>query len=641
MTTKRTSLSENDQKMLDWTLSCRDEAEDAKRDRMWTNKRNWDSYHMRHDFSHKQKGQSREVLAKQPMAVEQIASFFQQALIDLGDWSSTQAYNEKKETLMKIRPNEIHKITQRQLEKADFFGHVGVGIKSGLIGALIITKVGGEFVTKPKFVVKKKKTKKQTEKVVVKTEDKSWQLKLDLVRQENYYPDPTGEGLYEVCDEWMDFYKVKELSEGPDAIYSKKAVENLSRTLTETESDIDSKARETNQNEHNRSGHRGRVKITELWGKVLDRDTGELLHDNIVITVGNDTEILRGPMPNPHWHQESPFVVAPLMDVPNAVWPKALMDSPTAMNRMLNEIYNLIVDGAMKAVNAISQIRVDGLVDQSQIADGIPAGTALKINSKIPHGTKVAEPVITADVPADALNVMNLVQQEFNAAALTSDARSGAASVKEQSATAIVESSQTITSVFQGLAKNVEQRWIKKILGKSWKLTAQNMDALDQEELKVLVGDEEYAQIEDSSPQEIFVSTVNGVKFNVFGIAETMQMQQDFRKWTTLLQTISSSEILIEAFVQKYDFTKFVGEIMTSLGIKKAKIERPEIEQMGDTDPEEQIGEEAQPGATPDIGSQLPDPNGIPLSSLLGETAQQQGGIPQASFPPSRAGTGQ
>jgi hypothetical protein len=167
------------------------------------------------------------------------------------------------------------------------------------------------------------------------------------------------------------------------------------------------------------------------------------------------------------------------------------------------------------------------------------------------------------------------------------------------------------------------------------------MDALDQEELKVLVGDEEYAQIEDSSPQEIFVSTVNGVKFNVFGIAETMQMQQDFRKWTTLLQTISSSEILIEAFVQKYDFTKFVGEIMTSLGIKKAKIERPEIEQMGDTDPEEQIGEEAQPGATPDIGSQLPDPNGIPLSSLLGETAQQQGGIPQASFPPSRAGTGQ
>ena len=62
------------------------EADQAATVRLEQNKLNFDFYHLRQDFSHKQAGQSVEFLPKQMMAVEQITSFMQQGLVDLGDW---------------------------------------------------------------------------------------------------------------------------------------------------------------------------------------------------------------------------------------------------------------------------------------------------------------------------------------------------------------------------------------------------------------------------------------------------------------------------------------------------------------------------------------------------------------------------
>ena len=78
-TRKKKSNQDQAQIVIDYVLSCRDEGEDAKRTRMDLNKSNYNMYHMRHNFDHKEEGQSTEVLSKQPMAVEQISSFFQQA----------------------------------------------------------------------------------------------------------------------------------------------------------------------------------------------------------------------------------------------------------------------------------------------------------------------------------------------------------------------------------------------------------------------------------------------------------------------------------------------------------------------------------------------------------------------------------
>ena len=67
-----------ERQLIDAMLAMRQEAADAKADRMDQNKSNWEIFHLKQDWSYKRKGQSKEFLPKTAMAVEQIASFLQQ-----------------------------------------------------------------------------------------------------------------------------------------------------------------------------------------------------------------------------------------------------------------------------------------------------------------------------------------------------------------------------------------------------------------------------------------------------------------------------------------------------------------------------------------------------------------------------------
>jgi hypothetical protein len=135
---------------------------------------------------------------------------------------------------------------------------------------------------------------------------------------------------------------------------------------------------------------------------------------------------------------------------------------------------------------------------------------------------------------------------------------------------------------------------------------------------------EELAQL---APQDVFANTVGAIRFKVFGISLTLSKSNDFRKLTTLLQTVFSNPALTELFMQKYDPAKLLGEIMTSLDIDKEKIELPAATQATMNQPQQ-----GAPEPQPDMNSQIPQAAG--LSDMAG------GGIPQASFPGSPAMSG-
>lgn len=580
-----------DADIVKYVLACRDEASDAKQTRMRQNEENYDTFHMRHDFSHKKPGQSKEILSKQRMAVAQITSFFQQALADLGEWWRVVPKNVEDEGNMPLSAEEIQKLTNYELEKANFYSHVGNAVQSGLLGSLIITKTAGKLAPKPRFVVKKKDKGKKAVTVI---EDKTWELVMSIVPQENFYPDPIhGRNLYDVEEMFLDLHSVRAQAEGDDPMYDMSAVNQLSAAMRDDYEEQQRIQRETNQDTTN-EGVIPRVKLTEFWGDVVD-GSGNLIYENVVITIANEKFIIRKPTPNPLWHQKRPYTVAPLTEVANSVWHYALMDAPTKHSRALTELYNLILDSTMKAVHGINQLRVDALDDAAQISGSIPWGTTLKVNSSLQQGAKVMEPVVTGEVPQKSLEVLNLIQQELNSSALTNDLRQGVMPFRSVKATEVVEASQTITSVFQGMAKNVEARLIQPELEKAWQTVAQNLDKISKEELQSLFGKERGEQISQMLPEMVFVNTVNGVKFQVYGVSMTLSKAQDFRKLTTLLQTVAGSEILLEEFVKKYDFGKVLGEIMTSLDIDKSKMELPEIKQ-------------ARQGA-PELGEQVPQPN--------------------------------
>lgn len=619
-------MAMTDADVVKWILACREEASQAKTDRMDRNRQNYDMFNLKHDFAHKVEGQSTEVLSKQSMAVEQIKSFFQQALADLGEWWKAEpAYKDVGES-MPIRPEEITVLTNRKLEEALYFSHVGNSIETGLLASLACSKTFGCSKPKPKFVARKKGRGKQLKRWVEKVDDETWGLEFKIVRAENYYPDPSGAGLYDIEDAWPDLFALLDLAEY-DEDYDLALIKAQPRAHMADVEQEGKQARENGQNITS-SGHRPRPKITEYWGDILDSD-GTVAYKNCQAVVMNDTHLIMKPRPNPLWHQRRPYTASPLIEVANSVWHKALMDAPTQHNRALVEMYNLMVDAAMKEVHGITQLRKDALANPAQVQNGIKPGATLIIDSSIPVGGKVLEPLTSVTIPSEAFNIYNIMAQEFNSSALTNDLRQGVMPFRAVKATEVVEASQTITSVFQGMAKNWEGRQSVRELELAWMTVAQNWDRIAKEEFVALFGPERGEQLSQLPAEEVFAATVNGIKFRVFGITQTLNKAQDFRKLTTLLQTIGGVPPLMEAYVQKYSLEKTLGEVMVSLNIDKYKLEIPQAQQ-ATMSPE---GGPAPEQGGPDMMSQTPEPGGS-LADMMGGG---QAGIPSTSFPGSPA----
>lgn len=609
-----------------YIMACKQEADSAKQNRMNLNRDNFAMYQMEYDFSHKRKGQSTEVLAKTRNATEQIKSFFQQALADLSDWYRITARDGSDGSAMIVKPEEMYKLMNYMLQQADYFSHVGLSVQSGLLGSLSITKVTGCFIPKPKFTTRKEGRGKSYKKHVVMIDEKTWELRFDIIRQENYYPDPTCSNLYEIEESEIDLHIVKQYAEGDDAIYDKSEVDDLSPYAGTNDGLQNEKtARETGQNTPT-AGMRPRVKTTEFYGDVIDDGSGggkpgDIMFERVLITLANEEIVIRKPTPNPMWHQRSCIVAAALIEVANSVWGIALMDAGTKHNRSLIEIFNLMLDSAMKAVWGVNQIRTDALEDQSQIINGVPWGTNLKVNSSLVPGAKVMEEVITGMIPNEVMTMFNLLNQETLTSMMTNDMRMGAQSMRAVKATEVVAAENSITSVFQGMAKNFEEKKIQPELELACYTICQNWDLIDKEVFKSLFGVERGEQLAALEPQDVFVSTVNGMKFEVFGISITLRRQADFRKWTTLLQTVSASPVLTEAFLQKYSFENFLGEVMTALDIDKSKISNqdPAASPVAEV---KQAADGPIPMNGPDAMSQVPSAANIPqessLASILG-----------------------
>ncbi len=593
-----------DSDIINCVRNYKEQATQGKQSRMDKNKINFDAYHLRQNWDHKLPGQSTEFIPKVSTAVEQNANMVQQGLLDVGDWFSVEPQDGMSNDDLKIKSDIIYKLLNRHLQKDGFVKKTGDATKLGMLGGLIIAKVTGKYVNKPKFVVERKWKGFRPVKNLVMKEDKAWQLSINLIRHEDYYPDPTGAGLYEIEDSYEDFHNVMKMAEGPDAIYDMAVVKELAGSFETAGSDQEfNKSRETGQDVAE-TGFRKRVKLTEVWGTLID-SKGEVLCENIMCTIANDNFVIQKPIPNPWWHQESPYVTAALLSVPHAVWPKAMMDAATMLNLSINELFNLMLDSGIMNVHGIKQLREDWLSDPSQVANGVEQGATLRVNASCPPGQKVLESVYTGSPPSESQNMFQIVNQEMSASMFTNEIRSGGGDAANVRATAIVENSQALNNMFTGMIKNLEgdeqSGFMTRILSKSWKAIAQNMTDLDSKEVEALLGKSVAQELLSMGKEEIFAETVQSCKFKAFGVSATLNKMKEFTKLQALLQTVFSNPALTEAFMKEYSIKKFLTEIMRSLDIKTFRIKVDESEGG-------EIAEEASaaPMTGPDVMSQIP-----------------------------------
>jgi len=613
------------------------QAETARLSRIQQNKVNYDAYHMRQDFSYKQKGQSQEFLPKLSLAVESGANFMQQGLVDMGEWFRVYPAMGLTEDNMLIKPFEIQKLLLYQLDKAGFMGQMNDLIKLGFLGSLMVAKVHGKYIIKPAYDVVTKMENGSYKRKLVKKDQKKWQLVIDPVRQQDWKPDPVKpDGLFNMQDTYLDWADLEKMGkrEGSgydmDAIQRLKAGAGITEALQEYE-----KSRETGQNVNN-INYRKTIKLTEIWGNFIGND-GSLVWENCQAVVANDLTVIMKPRPIKFWHGEHPYVSTPIQRVPHSVWGKTPMDSAALLNIAINELFNLILDGGLAAVHGIKQVREHWLEDPSQLEDGMAPGTTLRVNTSCPPGMDAFSRVDTTTLPPEALPVYNVLVQEFVTAAMTNDLRMGVTPFHQVKATEIVESSQSNSTMFAAIAKHIEADFIKPLLYKAMLTIAQHYDEIDEKELDSVLGDKRNAEIKAMGPEGIFKELAGQIKFEVFGISETLNKQKEFTKLQAMLQTVSSSPLMMEQFTAKYDFGKLLTEILRSLDVPLYKIMNDQILNANPMGQQPNSPNSGGPGA-PNPGQAGQMPNAQSQIPQAGAAANQGSSpFPQPNFPGSVA----
>lgn len=566
------------------------ESSQARQTRISKNRQNRDVFLGRQDWSHKQEGQSTEFLPKVPVSVEQMSAFIKRAMVQFGTWFSPQTDNSlvgiiddtSIHTILKCFLDNLWEGNDKTTTAANVISDT---VKNGMLESLMIIKVHGAMQTTRRFVAKpgQLETDEETGRVsrapdeLETIEDKEWRLRFDLVPPENYYPDPSGRGLYEIHECERDLHEVLNLAE--DGVYDLDVVNQLigmdyaapdNETKTRT-------ARSRDQDETVTPSFRKRVRIREFWGTLLNTD-GTVAHRNVVATVANERFLIRPPEPNPFWHQESPFIVAPLIRVPWSVWHKALYDDASSLNLAINEMFNLILDGGISAVWGVKQIRLDELEDPTQVSGGVRQGDTLAVKSSLPHGQSVMERVDEGNVPQDAVAVFQFLNSEFAQAALTNETKMGRLPHPDTKATAILEADQGQSVTLDGLVADLENNFISPMLYKAWLTILQNADRLPEDIIPGQVDKRTALILMRASPAERFALFAGKCKFKVNGISGTMAMMKDFQKIMALMQAVIQNPLLMAAYIKKYSPEATLDKLIKTLNINPNDLEMSEEE---------------------------------------------------------------
>lgn len=556
--------------LIEVVSQYKEEARTGRVDRIDKSHENKEAFLSHQDFSAKIPGQSAEFLPKISLAAEQFGAFVKKGLVASGDFFSIDLPNDtplKPHEVVKIIMSFLENLDVRENESKSFTIILSDNVKLALLDSLMIFKIHGRRVAYDEFGVSDDGQELTREK------KNRWRLRIDRVPIQNWYPDPTGKGLYEIEIIEMDYSDLVKSAQA--GLYDLKVVKKIGEDFTRAEEEK-LKDAERNQSESHKPQFRRKVVVTDVWGTFLDKE-GNIAYENCNLTLANDKYILtKGgkPQKNPFWHNQSPYVAVPIIRVPGSVWHRALYDDTVSLNLAMNELFNLILDGGMGSVHGVKTIQTEYLSDPAQVSNGVMHGDTIAVKD-VPSGVKVIEQVATGAVPQDALATYQVLEREFNAASMTTEINLGQLPQKQASATEVVESQTSQGITLDAVVHDLENDGINRILMKVWLTILQNADDIPEMELASRVGLNTAIKFLLLTPAMRFALYGQEFGIKVNGLSATMNRSRDFQKLMGLLQVIGTNPMLLQSFMGRYDPDKMLDALMRLLNFN------PENLQMG------------------------------------------------------------
>ncbi len=554
----------SEQHIIDTVKLYVDESTEAKRFREVKTENNWDAFHGIQDYSHKQVGQSMEFIPKVSTALEQFVSFFKQALISHGRYFDLEDLGDPDEI---ITSETIMRLMDHSLREAHFVTKFVDGLKGAALGSTITMKVHGGFEDVSRFFTSEDENGDGTR--LKKSTKRRWKLFLDLIRPQDFFPDPRQEGLYAIHRINIDFHR---LVDNPD--YDQAVIDVLDREFHE-QLDENTAAKERGESMKHKIDMRRNVVLWECWGHILGKD-GRIVERNVVTTIANRKHLIRPPQPNPRIDGKLPFVSQPILRVPWSAFGRALMDDPADLNMTLNELLNLIIDGAMGEAWGVKQAHPDLMENPELWAEGIPYGSTIEAKPGVDPSNQVVQMLTVGKLPQAIMAVFHLIDKEFQSASMVPDLKIGQLPERQVKATEIVEVSQALTGTFEGIAQDLESEWMEPMLDLVWMSIVQHVGDFLAPELVNVLGQEQALVLQAMTREErIAVLGMRG-RFRVHGLSSILSRVKDFTKLVTLIQTVGQTPILTKKFMEKFDMGEFLEEIVTALNINPEKIRHKE-----------------------------------------------------------------
>lgn len=610
----------------------------------WTrssrNKENWDFYHGRQDWSHKMKHQSKDFMPDFPMAIERIGLTFAQPFAETEDWFDA--------TNIGIGPAAFDPVTTRKLlqfylnrlylpgeytDRARTFAIVMEdAAKMATIEAMATFKVYAKRCQRFAFMLESANPLSdvsdysELDITVQQVEVPTLRLAIDLIPWEDFFPDTSGNNLYDIHEKYTT---LSSLRDNPD--YDEKVVDSLvnsagGTTIGGSMPDFE-KRRRSDQDDPGGNRLNG-PRIREVWGAIIDlRDGKRLLPPNQLLTLTTDGKFLRPPVNNPFWHGRRPFVKVPLLRVPLSETHKSLADHAVPVARAMNELDNLMLDGAIASVWGTRQFDPNIIENPEEVEDGIPQGYTATLKAGVEPGKKFLEKVAEGEIPQYAIEMQRQKSSQFQTATALPETAQGNLPQRQVKATELQQVSSASLGFFGGQAAFFENAGVVPVLELSWLTLWQYVDDFLEPEVVQIIGPERALVLQSMPTAERFVMMAQAVRFDVKGLRQLQQSQEMFARLTTFLQSLGVNPALLMAFDSKYDLVPYLDDMMKSMRLDPSRYEK-------------------KPGAfmlTPEMAGIAPaDAGPLPAGGIGGGSRGTGPGGPTSATPtaPGTRGTG-
>jgi len=489
-----------------------------------------------YDFSYKSPNQAKAYIPRLMRNIEIVSQYLRRAFAENQQSFKIEAVSPTLENLKWA--SALEKMCFYILDENGLMDKWQKLVKMGLLYGLMIAKV----VVMPEKVthVVERDGKWVTQ------ERNGYKLTISIVSPYDIYLDPSGRNRFIIHKVTVDEAYLYDLADM--GVIDRSAIQELKERGKMLE-----EKHESSSVKH--PPFRRVVHLFEYWGDWWN-DDGELIHRNVWAIFGTVSDIvsegglvkhsaeppivlLKGPLPNPYWHQKPPFVVAPLIWAPyEEVYPLSMTDPLVDMQREYTRLFNAMLDGAI--FDAISVFEVNEYAVESEDIDTLWAGKILR--KKGVDVPQVITPVHLGKMPTAAAFLIQLMERYLLEGFGVTETVMGYLSTRGRpTATEVVTARAHAFASIEELARAAEASFWEPLLNLVLQVALQVLpDIADEQMLQALGEDKEVLQVIMNLPAEEREALARGgYRFKARALSQAVAKVQEIAKLVEFLGLVA------------------------------------------------------------------------------------------------------